>query len=157
MLRRGSTSGASGGEPLVMAPLTAADIPACMADDDGRGRIVELRELCKQWAHADHAHRVAMIAEPPRRFRWWHRVTRRREDLARIASVVHALCDRDGVPVPDWVWEHRARKHRGLSEHSSGFYIHDKGAPRSCEYHRVWFDPASIEDHRVHGFTKIGL
>ena len=25
-------------------------------------------------------------------------------------------------------------------------------APTACSYHRVWFDPASIEDHRVHGF-----
>ncbi len=140
-----------------MVPLTAAHIPACMADNDGRGRVVELREMCKQWARAGYEHRVAMVADPPRRFRWWHRFTRRRDDLARIAAVVHALCDRDGVPVPSWVWGHKTRKHRGLSERSSGFYIQDKGAPRTCAYHRVWFDPASIEDHRVHGFTKIGV
>lgn len=140
--------------------ITASQIPRFMADDDGRGRVVELRELCKQWAHTDHAHRVAMVAAPPSPHRRYHRFTRRRHDLARIAAVVHALCDRDDVPVPSWVWEHRSRRHRGLCETSvlasSSYWRDNIDAPDACAYHRVWFDPASIENHTIHGFTSVG-
>ena len=31
--------------------------------------------------------------------------------LPRIAAVAHALCDRDEVKVPNWVWRHRSRRH----------------------------------------------
>lgn len=66
--------------------ITADQIPRWMADNDHRGRIVELRELCKQWVHTDQVHRAAMVAAAPRRHRWWHRFTRRRHDLTRIAA-----------------------------------------------------------------------
>ena len=139
--------------------ITADQIPRWMADDDKRGRVVELRELCKQWANTTQGYRVAMVATPPQRYRWWHRFTRRRHDLTRIAAVVHALCDRDGVPVPDWVWQHRSRRHLGMCEKSvlfkKSYWRENIDAPAACEYHRVWFDPASIEDHRIHGFTQI--
>ena len=146
---------------MFVPTITAAQIPRWMADDDNRGRVVELRELCKQWAHTDHAHRAVMVEAPPRRHRWWHRFTRRRHDLVRIAAVVHALCDRDGVAVPDWVWRHRSRSHLGLCESSAlagRSRLRDSlDAPAACAYHRVWFDPASIEDHRIHGpSAKVG-
>ena len=139
--------------------ITAEQIPRWMADNDHRGRIVELRELCKQWAHTDHHHhRAAMVEAAPRRHRWWHRFTRRRHDLTRIAAVVHALCDRDGVPVPDWVWQHRSRRdiHMTASRRRvSSLWTEHSDAPEACAYHRVWFDPGSIEDHRIHGFRRI--
>ena len=136
--------------------LTADQLPRWMADDDKRGRVVELRELCKQWAHADHAHRAAMVSTTPRRYRWWHRFTARRHDLARIAAVVHALCDRDGVDVPDWVWEHRSGRPIGLvasldPETRWGRSVL-ADAPAACAYHRVWFDQAMVENITVHGF-----
>ena len=136
--------------------VVAADLPACMARNDGRGRIVELVQLCKNWAHWPDR-REAMIAVPPKRLRWWHRWTPRRYDLARIAAVVHALCDRDGVDIPDWVWEHRADQpltFQGREASPSQWQTYLQGiAPPACAYHNVWFDNASIEDCRVHGFT----
>ena len=57
---------------MFVPTISADQIPRWMASDDKRGRVVELRELCKQWAHTDHAHRVAMVREAPRRYRWWH-------------------------------------------------------------------------------------
>ena len=140
---------------MFVSNITADQIPRWMADDDRRGRVVELRVLCKQWAHTDNETRAAMIAEAPKRYRWWHRVGPRRHDLARIAAVVHALCDRDNVPVPNWVWAHRSKHPIGMTEHStlaSSKYLRNNiDAPDACGYHQVWFDPASIEDHRIHG------
>ena len=138
--------------------MTAAALPRLMAVDDGRGRVVDIRVLVKDWT-ANPAGRPSMIAEPPCR-RWRDRLTRRRRDLPRIAAVVHALCDRDAVAVPAWVWQHRSRRPIGLTDRSplaadrnSGLR---SGAPEPCSYHRVWFGPATIEDHRVHGFTQLG-
>ena len=96
--------------------MTAAALPALMATDDQRDRMVALRVLVKDWAQSPDG-RERMIAEPPRRHRWHHRFTARRRDLPRIAAVVHALCDRDGVEVPAWVHQHRcpqAGRHRRL-------------------------------------------
>lgn len=144
---------------MFVPSITADQIPRWMAYDDRRGRIVELRELCKQWAHTDQAHRVAMVEQMPRPHRWYHRFTRRRRDLTRIAAVVHALCDRDGVPVPEWVWRHRSRRDIGLTASRgpvSSLWKEHTNVPDACRYHRVWFDSASIEDHRIHGFTRVG-
>jgi len=144
---------------MYVPTISADQIPRWMADDDNRGRVVELRELCKQWAHTDQAHRAAMISAAPRRYRWWHCFTARRHDLARIAAVVHALCDRDGIDVPAWVWQHRSRRNIGMNatrRRVSALWTEHSNAPAACAYHRVWFDPASIEDHRIHGFTRVG-
>ena len=133
----------------------AYQIPRWMAKDDGRGRVVELREMCKQWALTDNAHRATMVNTAPRRWRWWHRFTARRHDLARIAAVVHALCDRDGVDVPDWVWKHRCGRPIGLvaSVNPETQWMRSiVDPPVACAYHQVWFDPASIENITVHGF-----
>ena len=143
---------------MFVPTISADQIPRWMADDDKRGRVVELRELCKQWANTDQAHRVTMVAQPPRRYRWYHHFSCRRHDLTRIAAVVHALCDRDGVPVPGWVWQHRSRRDIGLiasRRRASSWWLRNNNAPAACAYHRVWFDPASIEDHRIHGFTSV--
>ena len=76
--------------------------------------------------------------------------------LPRIAAVAHALCDRDEVKVPNWVWRHRSRRHIMMggqrATNTPWTRLVQAEAPTACSYHRVWFDPASIEDHRVHGF-----
>ena len=140
---------------MYVPTISADQLPRWMTNDDNRGRVVELRELCKQWAHTDHAHRAAMVRVAPRRFRWWHRVTARRHDLARVAAVVHALCDRDGVDVPGWVWKHRSVRPIGLVPLDlESPYARDvlTDAPEACTYHRVWFDQSAIENITVHGF-----
>ena len=99
--------------------------------------------------------------EQPRRRRWYHRLGPRRHDLARIAAVVHALCDRDGHALPDWVWQHRSDRPLRFD----GSVMRDTPytrtlrtiAPPACEYHNVWFDPASVEDIRIHGIRDAAL
>ena len=141
---------------MYVPTLTADQIPRWMADDDNRGRVVELRELCKQWALTDQAHRAAMVRVAPRRYRWWHCFTARRHDLARIAAVVHAMCDRDDVDVPGWVWKRRSRQAIGVPDSldPDSRYAQEvlADAPEACAYHRVWFDQSMIENHTVHGF-----
>ena len=142
--------------PLPEPAVTAAELPYWMSRNDHRGRITELTQLAKDWARFPTL-RDAMISDTPRRLRWYHRFTPRRRDLARIAVVVHALCDRDGHPLPDWVWEHRSDKaiHFDCRPCDSNPYSqHVRNiAPEACAYHNVWFDPPSIEDIRVHGIA----
>ena len=141
---------------MFVPTISADQIPRLMARDDNRGRVVELRELCKQWAHTDQAHRAAMVNTAPRRYRRWHCFTPRRHDLARIAAVVHALCDRDEVDIPDWVWKHRSRRPIGvpvsLDPTTQWGRTIVADAPDACTYHRVWFDHSMIENITVHGY-----
>ena len=143
--------------PLVEPAVTAAELPRWMCRNDRRGHITELVQLAKDWARFPTL-RDAMISGAPRRLRWYHRFTPRRRDLARIAAVVHALCDRDGHPPPDWVWQHRSAKaiHIDCRPLGSGGYDQHirEVAPEACAYHNVWFDPPSIEDIRVHGIFE---
>ncbi|MXY09977.1 MAG: hypothetical protein F4Z00_11155 [Acidimicrobiaceae bacterium] len=148
----------SPGAHLTEPAVTASELPYWMSRNDHRGRLTELTQLAKDWARMPHL-RDAMIVDPPRRLRWWHRFTPRRRDLARIAAVVHALCDRDGHPLPDWVWQHRSAK--AIYIHclpvEDGAYDHHtrRIAPEACAYHNVWFDPRDIEDIRVHGIRSL--
>lgn len=139
--------------------LTAADLPRMLAVSDRRGRMVPLVQFAKDWAHTGSwAARDAMIRQPPRPHRRLLTIYRsRKTDLPRIAAIVHAICDRDGHPVPHWVLSHRSRTDVALSGPrplgSSDWDAHLRSvAPQACAYHRVWFDPASIADYRVHGF-----
>ena len=135
--------------------MSAAALPALMARDDQRGRMVDLRTSVKDWAQ-NPDDREQMIAEPPRRHRWHHRFTARRRDLPRIAAVVHALCERDGIDVPELVHKHRSPKAIAITDSISisGPYgrLLRAEAPQACGYHNVYFDRSTIEDHRVHGF-----
>ena len=135
--------------------LCASDLPAHLAAGDRRGGAVPLRELVKRWACFPQQ-RPMMIAQAPRRHRWHDRLTSRRHDLVRISAVVHALCDRDGVSVPGWVYKHRSRRPIGLAASldptTEWARIALADAPSACAYHDVWFDQAMIENITVHGF-----
>ena len=136
--------------------LRARDLCALIAAGDGRGRVTDIRQFCKDWAASDDSRRLKMIADVPRRLRWWHRLGARRFDLVRIAAVVDALCDRDDVPVPPWVSSFRARRAVTLSQPRFATgpwndYIRSE-APAACARRNVWFRPIDLEDYRVHGF-----
>lgn len=126
----------------------------------GDARNSELRGFVACWAQNPDS-REAMIADPPKP--GWRWVRGRRRDLARIAAVVHALCARDEVPIPQWVWEHRSPEHISMSSRSEALFGPPPkedprtdwrywDAPDACNWHRVWFDRAFIEDKTVHGF-----
>ena len=136
--------------------LRAQDLPALIADDDGRERVVDIRQFCKDWAASDEERRLKMITGAPRPIRWWHQFGPRRHDLRRIASVVDALCERDEVPVPEWASPRRARRPITLTQTSfpdtpwNG--VIRSAAPDACKRHNVWFRHVDLDDYRVHGF-----
>ena len=135
--------------------LCASELPAHLAAGDRRGGVVALRELVKRWACFPQQ-RPMMIGQAPRRYRWYDRFTSRRHDLVRISAVVHALCDRDGVAVPGWVYKHRSRRPIGVvasfDPTTEWGRVVLADAPSACAYHDVWFDQAMIENITVHGF-----
>ena len=64
--------------------------------------------------------------------------------LPSIASVVHALADRHGLPVPDWVCRHKLPEDWVLfcEPGDTASYFWQRGvenAPSTCAYHRVYF------------------
>ena len=128
-------------DPPVLDPcpsvrfLEARHLPWFIETGDGhRKRTVPISQFVKNWAHRPDE-RSAMCEREP--------VGPNRLDLVRIAATVHALCDRDGVAVPSWVWRHRWHEDvrmyglRPLKERD-----HANALPVS-EYHRVFFS----DDH----------
>ena len=136
--------------------LRARDLPGLIADDDGRGRVVAIRQFVKDWAVSDDDRRAQMAHVAPQRQRWWHRFGARRFDLAKIAAVVHALCDRDGLDVPAWVELHRSPRPVSLTgtrlRRTQWTAWARSVAPSACSHHNVWFLPVDLDDYRVHGF-----
>ena len=68
---------------------------------------------------------------------------------AKIAVVVHALCERDGHRVPRWVLDSRAPDETTLVpgvDLQSGFgrRMRDAAAP-VCRYHRVYFSVENLD------------
>ena len=129
------------GRPAV---LDAAHLPQLMSTSQpGRGQSVPISQFVNDWAYwADN--REAMCVREPSGPNRLH--------LVWVAATVHALCDRDGVPVPAWVWKHRW--HEDVLIY--GFRpVKDRDrteAVPACSYHRVWFNPSHIINYRVHGF-----
>ncbi|WP_420614277.1 hypothetical protein [Candidatus Spongiisocius sp.] len=68
--------------------------------------------------------------------------------LPAIAVVVHALADRDGVPVPGWVAGHRSPADVMLFGYAfDGPYSRWERtrSPTVCGHHRVWFHPRTLD------------
>ena len=130
-------------EPWMERRLRAADVPALYAERGVRWA-VPLGALIREWEWWP-SERAAIIADEP--------VGASPEDLCRIAAVVHALCDRDGVPVPNWVWQHRwFEPIMWTSELSTAGPLWDRTvaqAPEACAWHNVWFGEDFISDPKT--------
>lgn len=70
------------------------------------------------------------------------------DTAARIATVVHALCERDAHPLPDWVAAAVASEDVALvgAVDLTTPYGQDvrTSAPEVCRYHRVYFSSKSL-------------
>ena len=111
-----------------------------------RGRNLPINQFVKDWFSplADRAH---MIADPlPAKCPV--------EDAVRIATVVHALCDQQGLKPPLWVLDHRFERDKMLIEEVP--WDSDLGAwerehaPPACGWHRCWFGSSYLKVLGVH-------
>jgi hypothetical protein len=118
-------------------------VPLLYADDAIRSA-VPLGALIREWEWWP-AERAAIIADEP--------VGGSPENLCRIAAVVHALCDRDGVPVPEWVHQHRWHEPimwtSALSADGPLWERTTALAPGACAVHNVWFEERFISDPKT--------
>jgi len=123
--------------------LRAADVPALYAERGVRWS-VPLGALVREWEWWP-SERAAIVADEP--------AGAAPDDLCRIAAVVHALCGRDGVPVPHWVWRHRSPEPIAWTrELPAEGPLWDRAvarAPAACAYHNVWFGEDLISDPKT--------
>ena len=124
-----------------LGTLRAALLPELMTVPDPRGPYrAPLLQFIADWNRADD--RAALIAEAP---------VYAGEDpvlLPAVAVVVHALADRAGVPLPEWVLQHRAPEDVMLFgwrfDGDYGRFVRRRAAA-ACDYHRVWFHPRTLD------------
>lgn len=80
--------------------------------------------------------------------------------LPAIAVVVHALADRGGVRVPEWVAGHRAPTDVMLFGYAfDGPYSRwvRMRSPAVCDHHRVWFHPRMLDNVTPDLVAALGL
>lgn len=125
------------------APLTAAALPALMSvppSVDVAPYRYPILQFIVDWNHSDDP--AALIVDPP----VYHG-----DDpilLPAIAVVVHALADRAGLPIPEWVFDHRAPTDAMLFRYRfDGRYarwVRERSLD-ICGFHRVWFHPRTLD------------
>ena len=117
--------------------LSVLDLPSEMDHTkSGRGRFRPVIQYIMDW-NGLPARRTEMLAggEPP--------TGNTPSDLALIAAVIHGLCARDGVPVPDWVASHRLSPPATMTgrplDSDWGRWVVSQ-APQVCFDHGVFFE-----------------
>lgn len=118
-----------------------------------RGQHRALKQFIMNWNNwPSFADRAAMLDGPPHK-----RMPRDRK--ARIAAVVHCLCERDHHPLPKWARRFRVSGRSGgvmllsdtpFSRNGASapsrfeVIIRDK-TPSAAQRYRVWFDPSILD------------
>ena len=127
--------------PLRARLFVATDLPGLMSDtDDPSPHRAPLLQFIWDWNVSDD--KAAMVTEAP---------TYDGDDsllLPALAAVVHALAMRDGVPPPDWVFDHRHNRDAhlfGMPFDSPYVKWLRRRSPDVCAYHRVWFHPRLLD------------
>ena len=116
-----------------------------------RGKYRVLKQFIMNWNNwSSQEDRSAMLDGPPP-------AEMSEDEQARIAAVVHCLCERDGHPPPDWVRGKRARHRGGVLLFLDHHYRNRLGivdgydrlikrdTPEIARRYRVWFLPESLE------------
>jgi len=120
-------------------------------DWEPRGQFRALKQFVMNWNNwPSQSDRAAMLDGPPPD-------DMPIEQRARIAAVVHCLCERDGHPIPDWVADKRAprrggvlliadRHYRNRYGYADGFTrLVKRATPRTARGHRVFFEAALLD------------
>ncbi len=111
-------------------------------DPEWRRRLVPLTQFIMDWNRNDHEARIEMVAAAP---------DTDCDEFFRVATatVAHALCDRDGVPVPQWIPqcildEDRIVVPNVLPNGRYGRLIREN-APPICRIHRLYFESGWLD------------
>ena len=115
-----------------------------------RGKYRAILQFIMNWNNwPDHDDRAAMLDGPPPD-------TLSEDEKARIAAVVHCLCERDSHPLPEWMRKYRANRRGGVRLISDRPYRNrwgwasgfnrtiKKRTPRSARHYKVWFDAETL-------------
>lgn len=119
--------------------MRAADIPEALAVGDKR-EMLPFSMFAKEWEWWPRD-RQAMIADRPE--------SDSHDDLCRISAVVHAMCVRDGVAVPEWVFGYRSEQPLALAAsivvNGKVWHRSVSESPATCGFHNVWFSYRTLE------------
>ena len=113
-----------------------SDMPALMAEPTSRGQFRPLIQFVMVWNHRPELRAGMLDGPPPDGGDRFH--------LATIAAVVHCLCARDGIPVPEWAYRYKAHPERtmaGIPVTSDFGRIVKAEAPPQCAQHGVYIEP----------------
>lgn len=137
---RGESAGGAG--PLLARPyMVVGEVPAAMAIPGGRGAgYWPVVQLIKDWNNQPESRAQMLSGGLPE--------GTDATTAAKIAAVVHALCQRDGHPLPEWVLTSRspvdvALVHDVDLSSPYGRRLRDD-APGVCAYHRVYFSVVDL-------------
>ena len=114
--------------------LTAALVARMFTDDPEWRRLVPLTQFIMDWNRNDHETRIEMVAAAPdTNCDKFYRVA--------TATVAHALCDRDGVPAPQWIPRCILDEDSIVvpSVSPDGRLIRENASP-ICRIHRLYFE-----------------
>jgi len=132
----------AGEPPAARTYVVVGEIPAALATSSGRGTgYGPLVQFIKDWNNCPECRELMLAGGLP-------------EDTdavsgAKIAAVVHALCQRDGHPLPAWVLSARSPAEVALVpvvdlESPYGQRLRDD-APGVCHFHRVYFSVVDLQ------------
>ncbi len=134
--------GAARGGPLQSRPyVVVSELPAAMAIPGGRNAgFWPLIQFIKDWNNQPESRALMLAGGLPE--------DTEATTAAKIAAVVHALCQRDGHRVPEWVHSKRSNVDVPLIPHVDLKSPHGQrlrqNAPGVCHYHRVYFAPVDL-------------
>lgn len=121
--------------------MVLGDLPAAMAETGGRGAgYWPVIQLIKDWNNQPESRDLMLAGGLP--------TDTDTVIAAKVAAVVHALCQRDSHPIPGWV--HSARSPVDVALVPDVDLASPYGqrlrhnAPALCGYHRVWFSLVTL-------------
>ena len=134
-------------DPVSVAPargprlMTVAALPAAMAEPGRNAGFLPIIQFVKDWNHME-SWRETMIADDPP-------PGTDPDVAARIAAVVHALCDEYGQRLPDWAMGARSATDiplvPGIDLRSELGQAIRAAAPAACSHHRVYFSDEILD------------
>ena len=122
--------------------VVVGEIPAALATSRGRGAgYGPLVQFIKDWNNCPESREFMLAGGLPE--------STDAVSAAKIAAVVHALCQRDGHPLPAWVLSARSPVEVALVpvvdlESPFGQRLRSD-APGVCHFHRVYFSVVDLQ------------